>query len=55
MADWMRVILTDAPNGLEQRHEAIYARMVRQNTEGGYFERPKLDTMYLLLSQDPTF
>lgn len=57
MAEWMRTILTNAPNGLEQRHEEVYARMVRRNneTDAGFFERDQLDTMYLSLSQDYAF
>lgn len=52
----IRNILTDAPAGLEARHETVYALMVQKNNEGNHIdERENLDTIFLFLSQDYEF
>lgn len=54
--DAIRNILTDAPAGIEARHETVYALMVQKNNEGSYIdERENLDTIFLFLSQDYEF
>jgi hypothetical protein len=57
-ADIVRAILTAAPKWLESRHKDVYVKVVQLNNEPGkwYFDdRPRLDTTYLALSQDPVF
>jgi len=55
-ADILRNILTNAPSGIESRHETVYARIIEKNEEGSHIrERESLDTIFLFLSQDFEF